>query len=123
MFLYLDKSFDIVHKSNMSKLCVSEIEAEEIALPEADSIEGLDSVPVPAGPAVEDPPAEPQKKESILKSQPISAVPIGTGVVSPVVKQVDYQRQANKPAVGLQDPVINDWVEDRVKAVSPPSSR
>jgi len=101
----------------------TEIEAEEIAPPEAEPIETLDRVPVPASPAAEDPPADPQKEESILKSQTISDVPIGTGVVSPAIKQVDYQRQANKSATALQDPVINDWVDDRVKAVTSPSTR
>jgi outer membrane protein TolC len=102
----------------------TEIEAEEIALPEADPIEAGEPGPLPGVPAVEDPPAEKQKEESILQSQPISAAPIGTGVVSPAVKQVDYQPETGKPvATSLQDPVISDWVEDRVKAVSPSRSR
>ena len=101
----------------------TEIEAEEVMSPEGEPLEAAEPVLVPEVPLNVDPPVKQQKQESILKSQPISVVPIGTGVESPVVKQVDYQRQASEPAATLQDPVVGDWEEDRVQAISSPSTR
>ncbi len=101
----------------------TEIEAEEVMSPEGEPLEAAEPVLVPEVPLNVDPPVKRQKQESILKSQPISVVPIGTGVESPVVKQVDYQRQASEPAATLQDPVVGDWEEDRVQAISSPSTR
>jgi outer membrane protein TolC len=101
----------------------AEIQSEEVTLPEGEPLEAAEPVLVPEVPLNVDPPAKPQKQESILKSQPVSAAPIGTGVESPVVKQVDYQRKASEPAATLQDPVVSDWEEDRVQAISSPSAR
>jgi len=100
-----------------------EIEAEQVLLPEGEPLEAAEPVLLPDNPAEVDSPAAPQKQESILKPQPISAAPIGTGVESPVVKPVAYQEQTVETPTPLQDPVVRDWEEDRVQAISSPGTR
>lgn len=98
--------------------------ADEISSSATDSIEEPEpaAVPVPLlpVPAEEKLPHE-DEQDSVLKPQPVSAAPIGTGVMRPLARQVDAGRSPRKPVSvsTVQDPVVSDWESEQIQPVGP----
>ena len=98
----------------------------------APSIEGIpemaEPIPVPADPVPLDEGQEPGNKpqsESILKPQPLSTTPVGTGVVVPVSAEMEGASSPGQvaPIATLPDPVSGDLETEQIQAVSPASNR
>ena len=102
--------------------------AGEIDPSPAGSPEMAEPIPVPVDPMPLDEGQEPADKpqpESILKPQPLSATPIGTGVVVPVSAEVERTPVPGKvvPLSTLPDPISGDWEPERIQTVSPAANR
>ena len=70
-------------------------------------------------------PGNKPQPESILKPQPLSTTPIGTGVVVPVSAEVEATSSPGQvaPIATLPDPVSGDWETEEIQALSPATNR
>ena len=102
--------------------------AGEIPLPATGIPEMAEPIPAPAD-------AEPiqgrnsqenkPEPESILKPQPISSSPVGTGVVTPASATVEVSNGGSNTVspAALPDPFSEEWDPEKIQAVSPAHQR